>query len=167
MMRQWETEATSIVGFNSALFTSEDGRIELARKLADLDEIQTSKIFHEQRRNARPASDRATRLLHLRGGDDVKDITVEYLPPYLVRDNNVKQSETLKEVGDTLEALKGIYESKYEDNELYQEVKPYIWNTIMERMNVSDVLVTGSDEILDEAKRKKEATESMMAKETK
>ena len=37
----------------------------------------------------------------------------------------------------------------------------------MERMNVSDVLVTGSDEILDEAKRKKEATESMMAKETK
>lgn len=167
MMRQWETEATSIVGFNSALFTSEDGRIELARKLADLDEIQTSKIFHEQRRNARPASDRATRLLHLRGGDDVKDITVEYMPPYLVRDNNIKQSETLKEVADTFEAIKNIYEAKYEDNEEYQDIKAYIWNSILEKMNVSDSIIIGSDEILAEAKRKKEAAESTVMKETK
>ena len=167
MMRQWETEATSIVGFNSALFTSEDGRIELARKLADLDEIQTSKIFHEQRRNARPASDRATRLLHLRGGDDVKDVIVEYIPPYLTRDNNVKQSEVLKEVAETIEAIKNIYEAKYEDNNDYQEVKEYVMEEVINRMNISDVLVTASDDILKEAKRKKEAIDSINMKETK
>lgn len=167
MMRQWENEATSIVGFNSALFTSEDGRIELARKLADLDEIQTNKILHEQRRQARPASDRATRLLHLRGGDDVKDVIVEYIPPYLTRDNNVKQSEVLKEVAETIEAIKNIYEAKYEDNNDYQEVKEYVMEEVINRMNISDVLVTASDDILKEAKRKKEAIDSINMKETK
>ena len=167
MLRQWENEATSIVGFNMALFTSEDGRIELARKLADLDEIQTSKIIHEQRREARPASERATRLLHLRGGEDVKDIIVEYMPPYLTRDNNIKQSEVIKEISDTFEALKTLYESKYEENEDFQDSKAYVWNTIIEKMNISDALVTGSDDILAEAKRKKEAFEAMTAKETK
>ena len=167
MMRQWENEATAIVGFNSALFTSEDGRIELARKLADLDEIQTNKILHEQRRQARPASDRATRLLHLRGGDDVKDVIVEYIPPYLTRDNNVKQSEVLKEVADTIEAVKSIYEAKYEDNNDYQEVKEYVMEEVINRMNISDVLVTASDDILKEAKRKKEAIDSINMKETK
>lgn len=167
MLRQWENEATSIVGFNMALFTSEDGRIELARKLADLDEIQTSKIIHEQRREARPASERATRLLHLRGGEDVKDVIVEYMPPYLTRDNNIKQSEVIKEIGDTFEALKGVYESKYEENEDFQESKSYVWNVIMDKMNISDALITGSDDIVAEAKRRKETFESMVAKETK
>ena len=167
MMRQWETEATSIVGFNSALFTSEDGRVELARKIADLDEIQTSKILHEQRRQARPASDRATRLLHLRGGDDVKDIIVEYMPPYLTRDNNIKQSEVLKEIADTFEAVKGLYEAKYEDNATYQEVKEYVWEELINRMSISDALITASDDIIEEAKRKKEAVDSIKMKETK
>ena len=167
MMRQWENEATAIVGFNSALFTSEDGRIELARKLADLDEIQTNKILHEQRRQARPASDRATRLLHLRGGDDVKDVIVEYMPPYLTRDNNVKQSEVLKEIAETIEAVKNIYEAKYEENNDYQEVKEYVMEEIINRMNISDVLITASDDILKEAKRRKEAVDSMNMKETK
>ena len=167
MLRQWENEATSIVGFNMALITSEDGRIELARKLADLDEIQTSKIIHEQRREARPASERATRLLHLRGGEDVKDVIVEYMPPYLTRDNNIKQSEVIKEIGDTFEALKGVYESKYEENEDFQESKSYVWNVIMDKMNISDALITGSDDIVAEAKRRKETFESMVAKETK
>ena len=37
----------------------------------------------------------------------------------------------------------------------------------MEKMNISDALITGSDDILAEAKRKKEAFEAMTAKETK
>ena len=38
---------------------------------------------------------------------------------------------------------------------------------VINRMNISDVLVTASDDILKEAKRKKEAIDSINMKETK
>ena len=37
----------------------------------------------------------------------------------------------------------------------------------MDKMNISDALITGSDDIVAEAKRRKETFDSMVAKETK
>ena len=106
---------------------------------------------------------------------DISDFEVEQLQyasvlSYLLFNFNTKnktEAEVIKEIGDTFEALKGVYESKYEENEDFQEAKSYVWNVIMDKMNISDALITGSDDIVAEAKRRKETFESMVAKETK
>lgn len=154
-IRAWEVEATTIVGFSSALFTTEDGRIELARKLGDLDEIQTHKIFHEQVRTVRAASQRATKLLHLRGGSSVENIIVEYIPPYLTRDNNVKHSEILDEATKTFSVIKELFDNLFEGNADYEENRADVYSEILRRMKISENLITERYDILEAAKRNK------------
>lgn len=148
MMKTWEQEATSIIGYSSALFSSTDGNVELAKKIFEIDQSKMLDIIRARKEMKIPASQLATKLLHMRGGETYHSVTVEWLEPPIERDNNVKRSEVLDELSKTLDSTLAIYDALNENNEQYKDAKDYIAKVILEEIADEDKLITGMDDII-------------------
>ena len=150
-INRWIQEATNIIGYNSATFSSIDGTVELAKKLFEIDDTKLLEILKCRRMFKLAFSQLATKLLQVRGGDTYNDYTVEWIEPPVERNNNVKRSEIAKETQDTVNSYIDIIESAYGSNELWEETKPYVIRELIERLTDKDTILNDMDTIVKDA----------------
>lgn len=150
-INRWIQEATNIIGYNSATFSSIDGTVELAKKLFEIDDTKLLEILKCRRMFKLAFSQLATKLLQVRGGDTYNDYTVEWIEPPVERNNNVKRSEIAKETQDTVNSYIDIIESAYGSNELWEETKPYVIRELIERLADKDTILNDMDTIVKDA----------------
>lgn len=150
-INRWIQEATNIIGYNSATFSSIDGTVELAKKLFEIDDTKLLEILKCRRMFKLAFSQLATKLLQVRGGDTYNDYTVEWIEPPVERNNNVKRSEIAKETQDTVNSYIDIIESAYGSNELWEETKPYVIRELIDRLADKDTILNDMDTIVKDA----------------
>lgn len=150
-INRWIQEATNIIGYNSATFSSIDGTVELAKKLFEIDDTKLLEILKCRRMFKLAFSQLATKLLQVRGGDTYNDYTVEWIEPPVERNNNVKRSEIAKETQDTVNSYIDIIESAYGSNELWEETKPYVIRELIEKLADKDTILNDMDNIVKDA----------------
>lgn len=150
-INRWIQEATNIIGYNSATFSSIDGTVELAKKLFEIDDTKLLEILKCRRMFKLAFSQLATKLLQVRGGDTYNDYTVEWIEPPVERNNNVKRSEIAKETQDTVNSYIDIIESAYGSNELWEETKPYVIRELIDRLADKDTVLNDMDTIVKDA----------------
>ena len=153
-INRWVQEATNIIGYNSATFSSIDGTVELAKKLFEIDDTKLLEILKCRRMFKLAFSQLATKLLQVRGGDTYNDYTVEWVEPPVERNNNIKRSEIAKETQDTVNSYIDIIESAYANDELWEETKPYVIRELLERLADKDTLLNEMDTIVKDAQSK-------------
>lgn len=154
MIRIWEEEATSIVGYPSALFQSRDGQIELAKKLFEINDSIMLRVIKARKHKKTPSSQLATKLLHARGGEEYYDITVEWVEPPIDKGNNLKRSEIMNEVKETFNIAVELYDSVYENAEDYEMVKPELLKVLLTELADNDKLIVSMEDFYKQAKDK-------------
>lgn len=155
IITRWIQEATEIVGYNAALFSSQDGSVELARKLAEMHNAKKL-VIDELRRFKIPASSQlATKLLRIRGGEEFNNTVVIWNPPELERKNTTTATEKIKESSERFAAYMELADSKYgEDNDEYQLNRSRFANEVLMYMMPDDPIVMAMDELLQKAIQK-------------
>ena len=153
-INRWVQEATNIIGYNSATFSSIDGTVELAKKLFEIDDTKLLEILKCRRMFKLAFSQLATKLLQVRGGDTYNDYTVEWVEPPVERNNNIKRSEIAKETQDTVNSYIDIIESAYGNDEIWEETKPYVIRELLERLADKDTLLNEMDAIVKDAQNR-------------
>lgn len=154
VMKQWESEYTSIIGMSSELFAG-DSSPELAKKLFELDDAQLMRVIGSRSQKKIPSSQLATRLLQLRGGEEFNSISVEWVEPSINVNNYGRRSDIVDELNKTVETYMATYDSVYEDSdEEYKAIRPYIVRELLERLTDTDSLLTGMNDIYTSARAK-------------
>lgn len=153
-MKAWESEYTSIIGINSELFANTNSNIELAKKIIELDDMQLMRVLKSRSEKKIPSSQLATKLLQLRGGEEFKDVTVEWVEPSVNVNNYQRRSEIVDELNKAVESYVAAYDSAYSADEQYEAAKPYVIRELFERLSDTDTLLTSMDDIVKEAKAK-------------
>lgn len=162
---RWEQEATNIVGYNSASFSSIDGTVELAKKLYEIDDTKLLEVLKCRRMFKLAFSQLATKLLQVRGGDAYANVTVEWLEPPVERNNNIKRSEIAKETQDTVDTYMSLIESSYGTDPLWDEVKPFVTQELIKRLSDKDSILSGMKDIMTQAKNVLNVTATEMVVE--
>lgn len=152
IIRSWEEEATSIVGYSAALFQSRDGQIELAKKLFEINDSVLIRIIKARKDKKIPSSQLATKLLHARGGEGYNDVTVEWVEPPIEKTNNQKRSEMINEYKETLNNALEIYDTVYGETEDYEAIKSFVARQLVKEIVESDKLILGMEDIISKAK---------------
>ncbi|MGL5315665.1 MAG: hypothetical protein ACRC92_20590 [Peptostreptococcaceae bacterium] len=157
MMLQWEQEATELVGYNSALFTSRDGNVELARKLFEMNGTKVLEILTAQRFKKKASSQLATTLLRIRGGVEYENVTAIWVPPVPSKLNNDQRFELTKTkldiINSYIEVIDQIYETKSSTSE-YTLVREYLIKKIYNSIFEDDKFINDADVDYTEALRK-------------
>lgn len=109
-------EATEKVGYNSALFSSTDGNIELARKLYEMNGTKVLEIISSQKLFKKVMSQLATLLLRLRGGDEYNDIVVVWNPPLPSKINIDQRMNTITSKFDLTNKLIEVVDNIFEED---------------------------------------------------
>lgn len=154
IIRSWEEEATSIVGYSAALFQSRDGQIELAKKLFEINDSVLIRVIKARKNKKTPSSQLATKLLHARGGEEYYDITVEWIEPPIDKGNNLKRSEMVNEIKETYNTISELYDSVYENAEDYELVKPELMKILLSELADSDKVIVSMEDYYKKAKDK-------------
>lgn len=164
-INRWIQEATNIVGYNSASFSSIDGTVELAKKLYEIDDTKLLEILKCRRMFKLAFSQLATKLLQVRGGEAYKDYTVEWVEPPVERNNNIKRSEIAKETADTMNTYMEIYEQAYGNDELWEGMQPFIVRELLDRLVDKDTLLKDMESVVQDAKNRLKVTTTEMVEE--
>lgn len=107
-------EATEKVGYNSALFSSTDGNIELARKLYEMNGTKVLEIISAQKLFKKVMCQLATLLLRLRGGDEYKDVVAVWNPPLPSKINIDQKLNTVTSKFDLVTKLIEVVDNIFE-----------------------------------------------------
>ena len=153
-INRWVQEATNIIGYNSATFSSIDGTVELAKKLFEIDDTKLLEILKCRRMFKLAFSQLATKLLQVRGGDAYNDYTVEWVEPPVERNNNIKRSEIAKETQDTVNSYMDLIEAAYGNDEIWEETKPYVVRELLLKLADKDTLLNEMDDLVKDAQNK-------------
>lgn len=152
MMKSWQSEYTSIIGVSSDVFANMDGTVELAKKMYELDDAQLMRVLKSRAEKKIPSSQLATRLLQERGGQEFKDVTVEWIEPSVNVNNYGRRSEIVDELNKTVETYMASYDAIYdESDERYKKARPYVVKELYRRLTDTDTLLTGMDDIVENA----------------
>ena len=155
MMKAWQSEYTSIIGMSSDIFANMDGTVELAKKMFELDDAQLMRVLKSRAETKIPSSQLATRLLQERGGQEFKDVTVEWVEPSINVNNYGRRSEIVDELNKTIEAYMATYDAVYDEaDERYKAARPYVVKELYNRLTDTDSLLTGMDDIVKDAIQK-------------
>lgn len=155
MMKAWQSEYTSIIGMSSDIFANMDGTVELAKKMFELDDAQLMRVLKSRAEKKIPSSQLATRLLQERGGQEFKDVTVEWVEPSINVNNYGRRSEIVDELNKTIEAYMATYDAVYDEaDERYKAARPYVVKELYNRLTDTDSLLTGMDDIVKDAIQK-------------
>lgn len=109
-------EATEKVGYNSALFSSTDGNIELARKLYEMNGTKVLEIISSQKLFKKVMSQLATLLLRLRGGEEYNDVVVVWNPPLPSKINIDQRMNTITSKFDLTNKLIEVVDNIFEED---------------------------------------------------
>lgn len=109
-------EATEKVGYNSALFSSTDGNIELARKLYEMNGTKVLEIISSQKLFKKVMSQLATLLLRLRGGEEYDDVVVVWNPPLPSKINIDQRMNTITSKFDLTSKLIEVVDNIFEED---------------------------------------------------
>lgn len=115
MMLQLEQEASELVGYNSAMFSSRDGNIELARKLFEMNGTKILEIINSQYIKKKSTAQLATTLLRIRGGEEYNNVIAVWVPPLPSKINNDQRTENitakLELVNKMVEVIDAVYDA--------------------------------------------------------
>ena len=155
MMKAWQSEYTGIIGVSSDIFANMDGTVELAKKMYELDDAQLMRVLKSRSEKKIPSSQLATRLLQERGGQEFKDVTVEWVEPSVNVNNYGRRSEIVDELNKTIEAYMATYDAVFDEaDERYKAARPYVVKELYTRLTDTDSLLTGMEDIVKDAIQK-------------
>ena len=152
---QLTQEATEQVGYNVSLFSSTDGNIELARKLYEMNGTKVLEIITSQQLFKRTISQLATLLLHLRGGEEYKDINVIWNPPLPSKINIEQRLNTITSKADLVQKLIEIIDYVYEKSgaiESYDEIRTNLLISFVKDIFKNDKVFDDIDQRVEAAK---------------
>lgn len=165
-MNIWLQEATNIVGYSSALFLTNDGNVELARKLFEINDSKILDVKAAQRFKARSSSQLATQLLKVRGGELYDNWTVEWIAPSVDRGNTQKMSEISKEMKDATGDYVAIMDLMYKGDPYYKKYKHMIIRDVVEVVSNNNSIISQFQSIYETAVAKASNLESSQIEET-
>lgn len=165
IIRGWIEQAGEIVGYNPAVFSSQDGNIELAAKLYELNNSKLLEIEDFRKFKTRPSSQLATSLVRMRGGESYKDVVVEWVPPQSQRPNDRTRSDQIKEFLDSYTTYMDIFDKTFEGNEEYNEILPEFRQEVLNRVAGNDSIISSCKDIFNEATRKYNIKNAIKAEE--
>lgn len=153
---QLTQEATEQVGYNVSLFSSTDGNIELARKLYEMNGTKVLEILTSQQLFKRTISQLATLLLHLRGGEEYKDINVLWNPPIPSKINIDQRINTITSKMDLMNKMIEVLDSIYEKSSALENYEDIRTNLLLSY--VKDIF--NNDKIFDDIDQKVKKAEA-------
>ena len=165
-MNIWLQEATNIVGYSSALFLTNDGNVELARKLFEINDSKILDVKQAQRFKAKSSSQLATQLLKIRGGELYENWTVEWIAPSVDRGNTQKMSEISKEIKDATADYVAIMDLMYKGEKDYKEYKNMIIRGVVEVVSNNNSIISQFQSIYENAVAKGANMKSSEIEET-
>lgn len=165
-MNIWLQEATNIVGYSSALFLTNDGNVELARKLFEINDSKILDVKAAQRFKARSSSQLATQLLKVRGGELYDNWTVEWVAPSVDRGNTQKMSEISKEIKDATGDYVAIMDLMYKGDPYYKKYKHMIIRDVVGVVSNNNSIISQFQSIYETAVAKASNLESSQVEET-
>ena len=165
-MNLWLQEATNIVGYSSALFLTNDGNVELARKLFEINDSKILDVKAAQRFKAKSSSQLATQLLRVRGGELYDGWTVEWVAPSVDRGNTQKMSEISKEMKDATADYVAIMDLMYKGDPYYKKYKHMIIRDVVEVVSNNNSIISQFQSIYENAVAKASNLESSQIEET-
>lgn len=152
VIRQWVEQAGDIVGYNPAVFSSQDGQIELATKLHEINNSKMIQIQKFREFKARPSSQLATMLVRLRGGEAYQDYTVEWIPPSIEKPNQISQANAIKDKTDAFLAYLDLMDKLHEkDKNWDQDVQRAFKDILLKKIAGDDSVIAAFDDMLEEA----------------
>lgn len=152
VIRQWIEQAGDIVGYNPAVFSSQDGQVELATKLHEINNSKMIQIQKFREFKTRPSSQLATMLVRLRGGETYKDYTVEWIPPSIEKPNQISQANAIKDKTDAFLAYLDLMDKLHEkDKNWDQDVQRAFKDLLLKKVAGDDSIIAGFDDMLEEA----------------
>ena len=165
-MNIWLQEATNIVGYSSALFLTNDGNVELARKLFEINDSKILDVKQAQRFKVKSSSQLATQLLKIRGGELYDGWTVEWVAPSVDRGNTQKMSEISKEIKDATADYVAIMDLMYKGDDDYKKYKNMIIRDVVSVVSNKNSIISQFQSIYENAVAKASNMESSKVEET-
>lgn len=167
VIRQWIEQAGDIVGYNPAIFSSQDGQVELATKLHEINNSKMIQIQKFREFKTRPSSQLATMLVRLRGGEAYKDYTVEWVPPSIEKPNQISQANAIKDKTDAFLAYLDLMDKLHEkDKNWDQDVQRAFKDILLKKVAGDDSIIAGFDDMLEEAIQAANVAAAITARET-
>lgn len=167
VIKQWIEQAGDIVGYNPAVFSSQDGQVELATKLHEINNSKMIQIQKFREFKSRPSSQLATMLVRLRGGETYKDYTVEWIPPSIEKPNQISQANAIKDKTDAFLAYLDLMDKLHEKDKAWDpEVQRAFKDILLKKIAGDDSIIAGFDDMLKEATSIANVMSAISAKET-
>jgi len=98
-------------------------------------------IYKAQHYLLKPASQLATQMVRLEGGDLYKTVIVQWNPPPINNENNQKSDELVKTVVGTINSYKELLDTVYEGDKEYKMYNPYILRQIIKSVCDDETLL--------------------------
>lgn len=149
-------EATEKVGYNSALFSSTDGNIELARKLYEMNGTKVLEIVSSQKLYKKVMSQLATIILRLRGGEEYNDTIVVWNPPLPSKINIDQRLNTVTSKFDLSTKLIGVVDNIFEEDPAigdYTLVRRKLLIKLVQDIFKNDSLFDNIENVIEDIKK--------------
>lgn len=167
VIRQWIEQAGDIVGYNPAVFSSQDGQVELATKLHEINNSKMIQIQKFREFKSRPSSQLATMLVRLRGGEAYQDYTVEWIPPSIERPNQISQANAIKDKTDAFLAYLDLMDKLHEKDKNWDpDVQRAFKDILLKKVAGDDSIIAGFDDMLEQAIQAANVAAAITARET-